>query len=83
MLEASYELGLVSLMVPLLGGLYWPASERTALATMAVGTVLWGAHLLAGSEVFLGTTVPVGLGATGAAAGTWALGRMLGQPAAR
>ncbi|MCA9672521.1 MAG: sodium:solute symporter family protein [Myxococcales bacterium] len=54
LLEAAYELGLVSLLVPLGVGLYSKrGSERSALASMAVGTVIWLVHLLAGWNMFL------------------------------
>lgn len=70
MLETAYELGLVSLLVPLAMGL---ASSRgrepAALAAMTVGTLAWLAHLLIGWEWFaepwlrdgLGLVLPVGL----------------------
>lgn len=69
LLEASYELGLVSLLVPLLGGLWWTRpGEGAALAAMGVGTALWVGHLLADTETFLGSPLPVGLASTALAA---------------
>jgi Na+/proline symporter len=65
MLEGAYELGLVSLLVPLLAGLHGErADERAALTSMAVGTGLWLVHVLLGWEVFvapLGWALPRGL----------------------
>lgn len=70
LLETAYEIGLVSLLVPLVMGL---ASSRgrepAALAAMTVGTLLWLAHLLIGWEWFaepwlrdgMGLVLPVGL----------------------
>ena len=70
LLETAYEVGLVSLLVPLVMGL---ASSRgrepAALAAMTVGTVSWLAHLLIGWEWFaepwlrdgMGLVLPVGL----------------------
>ncbi len=70
LLETAYEVGLVSLLVPLVMGL---ASSRgrepAALAAMTVGTLLWLAHLLIGWEWFaepwlrdgVGLVLPVGL----------------------
>ena len=70
LLETAYEVGLVSLLVPLVMGL---ASSRgrepSALAAMTVGTLSWLAHLLLGWEWFaepwlrdgIGLVLPVGL----------------------
>ncbi len=64
LLEASYEVGMVSLLVPLALGVWGPvAGERTALASMGVGFVAWVAHKAVGADAFLGTPVPPGLGA--------------------
>ncbi len=53
LLEASYEMTLVGLVVPMLGGLYLTRhSSAAALASMFVGVTIWGWHLLAGWEVF-------------------------------
>ncbi len=64
-LETAYEVGLVSLFVPLAVGLRRHADgERPALAAMGVGTGAWLAHLALGWETFLGplgTPLPVGL----------------------
>ena len=69
LLETAYEVGLVSLLVPLVMGL---ASSRgrepAALAAMTVGTLSWLAHLLLGWEWFaepwlrdgVGLVLPVG-----------------------
>jgi SSS family transporter len=54
LLESAYELGLVSLLVPLLAGLWWKrGDERAALASMVVGTTLWLLHFALGWEHFL------------------------------
>ena len=70
LLETAYEVGLVSLLVPLVMGL---ASSRgrepAALAAMTVGTLGWLAHLVLGWEWFaepwlrdgMGLVLPVGL----------------------
>ncbi|MCB9682528.1 MAG: sodium:solute symporter, partial [Alphaproteobacteria bacterium] len=74
LLESAYEITMVSLLVPLLGGLWWPGRpERSALAAMATGSVVWAAHAAAGAENLVGTPVPVGLGATALAAVAFAL----------
>ena len=76
LLETAYEIGLVSLLVPLAMGL---ASSRgrepAALAAMTVGTLSWLAHLLIGWEWFaepwlrdgMGVVLPVGLSCAGCA----------------
>lgn len=69
LLETAYELGLVSLLVPLAFGLRSErGGERAALAAMLVGTGLWGLHLVLGWTWFAdpllaeaGVTLPVGL----------------------
>jgi Na+/proline symporter len=70
LLETAYELGLVSLLVPLALGLASPRGrEPAALAAMAVGTLTWLAHLALGWEWFAepwlrdgsGIVLPVGL----------------------
>jgi len=70
LLESAYEIGLVSLLVPLaLGMTTRRGGEPAALAAMIVGTSLWLAHLLVGWEWFaepwlrdgLGVVLPVGL----------------------
>lgn len=69
LLEAAYELGLVSLLVPLALGLRSQrGGEGAALASMGVGTGLWALHLALGWEWFAGpllrgagVTLPVGL----------------------
>jgi len=84
-LETAYEVGLVSLLVPLVMGLASPrGGEGAALASMVVGTLLWGLHGLAGWSWFaepwlydgLGLSLPVGL--TSAAGGlvAYALARL-------
>src|SRR5690606_6040810 len=51
MLEEAYALTLVGLFVPLMLGLYTrPASERPGLASMLMGTGIWGLHFLLGWE---------------------------------
>jgi SSS family solute:Na+ symporter len=55
MLEASYELGMVSLLAPLTYALYAKKKDgNAALASMLVGTFLWLGHYLTGKEYFLG-----------------------------
>lgn len=61
LLEAAYELGMVSLLVPLLFGLTRWRSPAAALGAMIGGFAAWLAHLLASSDGFLGTQMPVGL----------------------
>lgn len=62
LLQTAYEASLVGLLVPLLGGLWWPGrSERTALLAIASGTALWAAHLVAGYDTLVGTALPIGL----------------------
>jgi Na+/proline symporter len=69
LLEPAYELGLVSLLVPLALGLWFRrGQERAALAAMIVGTALWTLHLALGWEWFAepllagrGTLLPMGL----------------------
>ncbi len=65
MLEASYELGMVSLLAPLTYALFArKKSGAGALASMLLGTVLWLGHYLFGMESFLGWDGwPVGLSA--------------------
>lgn len=76
-LELSYELGMVTLLVPLLGGIYAPRGLYACLGSMAVGTGLWVPHqlLYAFMELdgFLLTPVPVGLGCMLAAVVTYVL----------
>ncbi|MEZ6115002.1 MAG: sodium:solute symporter family protein [Pirellulaceae bacterium] len=56
LLELSYEMPFVGLLVPMLAAA-WGCGERgreaAALASMAAGIVIWGAHLMLGSEYFL------------------------------
>ena len=70
LLETAYEVGLVSLLVPLAMGLASSrGSEPAALAAMTVGTLSWLAHLVLGWEWFaepwlrdgMGLVLPVGL----------------------
>lgn len=69
LLEVAYELGMVSLLVPLLGAVWWPSRpQAAALAAMAVGTGLWATHLVLGVDGLFGTWVPAGLGAAACAA---------------
>ncbi len=73
LLEDAYAAGLVSLLVPLLAGLYWKrGDERAALSAMAFGTSVWLVHLVSGAERMFGAAwpdewvgVPVGLGCAG------------------
>ncbi|MEQ8278044.1 MAG: sodium:solute symporter family protein [Deltaproteobacteria bacterium] len=54
LLEDAYALGLVGLLVPLAAGLYRePKSEASALWCMAIGSVVWLVHRVAGWETFL------------------------------
>lgn len=66
-LEASYEIGMVTLLVPLVLGVYRPRSGRACLAAMAVGTTIWAVHMVLGLDGLGGTELPVGLAATLAA----------------
>ena len=63
LLESAYELGLVSLLVPLLMGLRTRlGGERAALASMIAGTLSWLVHFALGWESFLAPLVdPLGL----------------------
>ncbi len=55
LLESAYALGLVSLLVPLLGGVWGTrAPEHAALTSMAVGTATWLLHMTLGWEAFGG-----------------------------
>ena len=75
LLESGYAAGMVSLLVPLLIGLYSKrGDERSALISMAVGTSVWLVHLFVGAEQFLGgwwpaswIALPVGLSCAGLA----------------
>lgn len=61
LLESGYAAGLVSLLVPLLIGLYSQrGDERAALAAMAFGSGIWLIHLFGGAEQFLGEWWPSG-----------------------
>lgn len=63
LLESAYELGLVSLLVPLLMGLLTSVGgERAALASMIVGTGSWVVHFALGWPTFLTPVIdPLGL----------------------
>lgn len=63
LLENAYALGLVSLLVPLLMGLRTKVGgERAALASMIVGTLLWGLHFALDWESFFSPFIdPLGL----------------------
>jgi SSS family solute:Na+ symporter len=63
LLESAYELGLVSLLVPLVMGLRTGiGGERAALSSMIVGTACWVVHFAIGWETFLAPVVdPLGL----------------------
>lgn len=82
LLESSYELGLVSLLVPLLGGLYLPRAQSAALASMTVGTGAWLLHGLVGWETLLGidAPLPMGLGCAAIAVLVYVLGPRPPQP---
>jgi Na+/proline symporter len=70
LLEGAYELGLVSLLVPLLVGVRseW-GDERAALWAMGVGTSAWLLHAVVGIEGFAGVgLLPVPLTAAALAA---------------
>jgi SSS family solute:Na+ symporter len=61
LLEDGYAAGLVSLLVPLLIGLYSQrGDERSALVAMAVGTSVWLVHLIGGAEQMFGDWWPAG-----------------------
>jgi Na+/proline symporter len=78
LLESAYEIGVVSLLVPLSLGLFTKGgSERAALVSMVTGTTAWAVHQLLGWDAFLspalepaGVILPAGLScaALGAAA---------------
>ena len=63
LLEESYSMTLVGLLVPLAMGLWRrPSSERPAMACIIVGSGLWLLHLAAGWETFFAPWLqPVGL----------------------
>ncbi|MCA9603934.1 MAG: hypothetical protein KC417_18005, partial [Myxococcales bacterium] len=75
LLESSYELGMVSLLAPLVFGLYGRRrSEVAALASMVVGTALWLVHVVLGLDGFLGVAVlPQGLMSLAIATTTYAV----------
>jgi SSS family solute:Na+ symporter len=59
LLESGYASGLVSLLVPLLIGLYSArGGERAALISMVLGTSVWLLHLATGAEQFMGSWWP-------------------------
>lgn len=61
LLESGYASGLVSLLVPLLIGLYSVrGGERAALISMVLGTSVWLVHLATGAEQFMGSLWPAG-----------------------
>ncbi len=67
MLESGYELGMVSLLAPLVYGVYHKApNARGALGSMLSGTSLWFLHMFAGWESFFNISdmLPVGLSCT-------------------
>ncbi len=76
LLEESYALTMVGLLVPLLMGIYGPpTSGRPAIVSMIVGVGLWALHFACGWEFFLAPVpgigkaeLPVSLTVTG-----WAL----------
>ncbi|MCB9666171.1 MAG: sodium:solute symporter [Alphaproteobacteria bacterium] len=69
LLQTAYEASLVGLLVPLLGGLWWPGrSERAALAALGAGTGVWALHLAGGYDTLAGTPVPIGLAGLGCSA---------------
>ncbi|TNE90979.1 MAG: sodium:solute symporter [Deltaproteobacteria bacterium] len=67
LLEASYEVSMVSLLVPLVLGIHRPGSPRAALASMSLGTAVWLGHLLTEVEGLFGTALPMGIGSLGIA----------------
>jgi Na+/proline symporter len=79
LLEGAYEIGLVSLLVPLALGLYTRrGGERAALSAMVTGTGLWGLHLALGWEWFLepwlaarGVPLPMGLSCAALGLAAW------------
>jgi SSS family solute:Na+ symporter len=64
LLEASYEVTMVSLLVPLVLGVYWPRGLGACLASMAVGTTLWLLHRAVGLDGLFGSPIPMGIGST-------------------
>jgi len=71
MLEDAYALAMVSLLVPLLAGVWFVrGGERAAMAAMTVGTVSWLLHRVAGWDAFLApvmgdAAIPVAAACTG------------------
>jgi len=62
LLEAAYELGLVSLLAPMTLAVYArQPNAAAAMASMLAGTLVWFGHLAGGVEGFFGTAVPTGL----------------------
>jgi SSS family solute:Na+ symporter len=79
LLESAYEIGLVSLLVPVVLGLATPrGGEPSSLAAMGLGTGLWLVHVGAGwewlAEPWLAPdlTLPVGLSCAAIAAAAYA-----------
>lgn len=67
MLEAGYELGMVSLLAPLVYGVYLKSPcARGAIASMLSGTLVWLLHAIMGWKSFfnLSELLPVGLNCT-------------------
>lgn len=63
LLESAYELGMVSLLVPMILGLFVPGGSSVAIiASMVSGTSVWIVHMSLGLEGFVGAEAwPVGL----------------------
>lgn len=68
LLESGYELGMVSLLVPLIAALYDEKATRlAALVAMLSGTLVWLIHAAFGAESFVGVPeglLPLGIGST-------------------
>ena len=66
LLEESYSMGLVGLLVPLSMGLYRrPRSEMSAIACTVAGSGIWLVHLALGWESFGGPRLTAALGGQG------------------
>jgi Na+/proline symporter len=85
LLESGYELGMVSLLVPLVAALYDERATRlAALASMLSGTLVWLLHAALGLESFVGVPdglLPLGIGSTLVSALSYLLVRSIDRSA--
>ncbi len=83
LLEDSYELGMVCLLVPLMGAIWLQrATEWGAMLSMLVGFGAWAVHYALGLEAFAGLDgigLPVGVGCTALSAFCWLVGSRFGD----